>query len=83
MPEAGILQALYVLGLTVPHNTSLISYNDSMADMLAPQLASMRQPYNKIAAAVMEVVARAEGPLLRHVVPTRLVHRSSIGAVRP
>jgi DNA-binding LacI/PurR family transcriptional regulator len=76
---AGILQGLYLLGLSVPGDVSLVGYDDSIADLLAPPLTSVRQPYAQIAQAVMEIVAEAEGPLLRREVATRLVTRASIG----
>ena len=76
---AGILQGLYGLGLRVPQDVSVVGYDDTIADLLTPQLSSIRQPYNKIAAAVMEIVAQAGGPLQRRSVATRLIHRASVG----
>jgi len=76
---AGILQGLYDMGLRVPDDISVISYDDSIADLLSPPLHAIRQPYNQIAAAVMEIVAAAHGPRLRRSVATRLVSRRSVG----
>lgn len=76
---AGILQGLYTRKLRVPEDISLIGYDDSISDLLAPPLHTIRQPYDLIAAAVMEIVAQAHGPLQKRHVATALVSRKSVG----
>ncbi|NTG45458.1 LacI family DNA-binding transcriptional regulator [Rhizobium rhizogenes] len=78
---AGILQALYERGVRIPHDCSLVGYDDSLARFLAPALTSIAQPYESIARAVVEIATSldTDGPLLRRQVKTGLVRRDSIG----
>lgn len=79
MLAAGVLQTLWARRLRVPDDISVISYDDSIADMLAPQLHAIRQPYNKIAAAVMDIVEGDITNLRTLTVLTRLIERQSVG----
>lgn len=53
---AGALQALRVLCLLVPEDISIIGYDDSLAQFLAPPIASIAQPYSEIGRATMEIL---------------------------
>lgn len=81
---AGILHEYYARRLRVPDDISLVGYDDSIAELLCPQLASILQPYDEIAAVAMEIVTSSHngGPLLQRSVATRLVSRQSIGPAR-
>ncbi|WP_420003875.1 LacI family DNA-binding transcriptional regulator [Arenibacterium sp. LLYu02] len=81
---AGLLQAALELGLRVPEDLSVIGYDDSIARFLAPALSSIRQPFEAIGEAAIELalspITAGQGPQSRSLATT-YVPRQSVGPV--
>jgi DNA-binding LacI/PurR family transcriptional regulator len=81
---AGVLQHLYLRGIRVPEDLSVISYDDIYASHLAPALTSVNQPLREAADHAVRLLAAAiETPAARGepeqiVLPTHLVKRGSV-----
>jgi LacI family transcriptional regulator len=79
---AGILQAAYELGISVPGELSLIGFDDSIAQFLAPPLSTIVQPHRDIARNILKIMTRmndAGREVLVETVPTHLQVRKSTG----
>jgi LacI family transcriptional regulator len=81
----GVLQALTLAGVAVPHDIALIGYDDiDFADSAAIPLSSVRQPREELgrrAAEILLEVIADPGAKVRHVVlePELVVRRSTSG----
>lgn len=83
----GALHALYALGIRVPDDVTLLSYDDAFVESLYPPLTSVSQPYQQvadqavawIAQAVADPAAATADPV-HSVFPSRLVVRASSAA---
>lgn len=85
----GLLKRLYERGLRVPRDYSVVSYDNSAADVLfEPALTSIEQNVDELAAAALDVMFRRLGeeelgePEERILMP-RLVIKSSVRALDP
>ena len=83
----GLLKRLYERGLRVPRDYSVVSYDNSAADVLfEPALTSIEQNVDELAAAALELMFRRLGedelgePVERTLAP-RLVVKSSVRAL--
>jgi DNA-binding LacI/PurR family transcriptional regulator len=78
---AGALQAIHESGLRVPHDISIIGYDDTMAEILTPPLSSIAQPIADLGrnAVTLALEAIADPSVARRkmTAPTRLVVRQS------
>lgn len=82
---AGALQALTSAGLRVPDDMSVIGFDDSIANILAPPLASIGRPLDEMARQALNMaISATEGGTSGTGyarLPTRLVMRKSTGPV--
>lgn len=81
---ARILQVFYQVGIRVPDDISLISFDDTVSHLLSPPLTSIAQPYEEIGKLAVEMITRAlsrrtDAAVDREDVKTRLVERASLG----
>jgi len=80
----GILRRAYARELRIPDRLSLVSYDDVLADIVAPALTSVAQPLEAVAIRAVEVLlagVRGEGEFTATVssLPTVLTVRESTG----
>ena len=80
-------RALASLGVSVPRDVSLIGFDDDpLAEWLTPALTSVRQPFQEMGRAAMELLSRrmadATAPPEHRSLPVQLVQRSSVGPRR-
>jgi len=76
----GVLSALHDLGLRVPEDVALISFDGSEETAYSiPPLTTVRQPIQEMSATLLELVLAPEAPVGHRVFPTRLVLRASCG----
>jgi len=82
----GALRAFHAHGLRCPHDISIIGFDDFMvARHTTPQLTSIAQPIAEMARLAIQHIlemTRHGAPVVRMVVPVRLVERASVGAIR-
>lgn len=79
---AGALQAIYEEGLRVPHDLSIIGFDDTLAVNLAPQLTTVAQPMEELGRLGFRTAREAiEGKSVPKstVLSTRLIMRLSTG----
>ncbi|MBA8990931.1 LacI family transcriptional regulator [Curtobacterium pusillum] len=82
MQAVGVLRALYELGLSVPSDVAIVSFDGTAeADFTNPQLSTVRQPVAAMAAAAVDRVLsqEADGQWHRDLVPAELVLGASCG----
>lgn len=83
----GCLHAVHHLGLVVPHDCSLVGFDDlAFAADLAPPLTTVRVPRSAIAIAALSLFrARVAGEQDSHLIeiPTELVRRASTAPPKP
>jgi LacI family transcriptional regulator, galactose operon repressor len=83
---AGALQALYERGIRVPEQASVIGFDDTFAQHLAPPLTTVRQPMQEMgaraAALAMELAGRQRRRRRAVWLQTELVIRDSTAAPR-
>jgi DNA-binding LacI/PurR family transcriptional regulator len=86
---AGVLQALYELGLNVPRDVSVVGFDDTYAHYLTPPLTTVAQPIIELGEAAARLAIQAlqgeedrRHPLVERLA-TRLVVRASTGAAPP
>lgn len=81
---AGALQAIGAAGLSVPHDVSVIGYDDTIAEILTPPLTSIAQPIKELARAAvglaLEAIHDAGTPATSPIFPTHLIVRQSTAA---
>jgi DNA-binding LacI/PurR family transcriptional regulator len=83
---AGVLQALYELGLNVPRDVSVVGFDDTYAPYLTPPLTTVEQPVIALGEAAARLAIQAlqagdDGHQRRaERLATRLVLRASTGA---
>ncbi|MDR0847985.1 MAG: LacI family transcriptional regulator [Propionibacteriaceae bacterium] len=80
----GVLRALNERGLTVPHDMSVVGFDDfEGSDCAIPPLTTIRQDHEALSQAAMELLleAIANQPARAIRIPATLVVRSSAGAV--
>lgn len=81
----GALQHFYALGIRIPDDLSVISYDDIFAAHLIPPLTSVHQPLEEAAERAIDLligrIERTDLSLadLDTLLPTQLVHRGSVG----
>ena len=86
---AGVLQALYELGLNVPRDISVVGFDETYAPYLAPPLTTVEQPVIELGQAAARLAIRAlQAPengrqWLTERLATRLVVRASTGPAPP
>jgi len=77
----GVIRGLYVLGLNVPSDVSVVGFDDiEWADFIEPPLTTMRQPKMDMGRLAMEIVLRHRGERSSrkiHPLAGRLIVRSS------
>jgi LacI family transcriptional regulator len=77
----GAYQACRDVGLAVPEDISVISFDDSdLALWLQPQLSSVAVPHGELGRRAVELLLCEPRPPEVHLVPTTLRERASIGA---
>ena len=80
---AGAIRELGVHGLSVPHDVSVIGFDDApLAEMVSPALTTIRQPLQEMAHTAItllldSVAGRHCAAAARHILPTSLVVRDS------
>jgi DNA-binding LacI/PurR family transcriptional regulator len=77
---AGALDALAAAGRSVPDDVAVAGFDDSpVATRTAPQLTTMRQPFERIAHEMVRMLLEViDGrPAGRLTIPTQLVRRAS------
>jgi LacI family transcriptional regulator len=85
MLAAGALQEIYAHGLRVPHDISVIGYDDTFASHLTPPLTTVRQPMLEMGEAAARLalgalsVERDESAAQHERLSTYLVERESTG----
>ncbi|MEJ1154681.1 LacI family DNA-binding transcriptional regulator [Microbacterium marmarense] len=84
----GAYRALQSRGVRIPHDISVIGYDDlPMAELASPALTTIRQPLEEIASAATRLILRlrAAGPVrnIRTELATTLVVRESTAVARP
>lgn len=72
---AGLLQAAWELGISVPNQLSLVGFDDSIAKFLTPPLSTIAQPHNDIAKQVVEIAIATKGGGLEHQIHRRVSTR--------
>ncbi len=77
-----VLRTLAAHGLSVPADVAVAGFDDERAALLtAPQLTTMRQPYDDMGRLAVDLLRRAiageELPVRRHTLPAILVERKS------
>jgi DNA-binding LacI/PurR family transcriptional regulator len=86
---AGALQAIYERGLRVPHDISVVGFDDTLAPYLSPPLTTVAQPMEAIGrAAVQLALAEIDAPAGDHKpqvrqLAMRWVERTSTAPPRP
>ncbi|MFI5960228.1 LacI family DNA-binding transcriptional regulator [Cryptosporangium sp. NPDC051539] len=79
MQAVGCLRALWELGLRVPQDVAIVSFDGSVdSQFTAPPLTAVRQPIERMAQVAVDLVLDGPGPR-RVVEPVRLVVRESCG----
>lgn len=78
---AGAMQALYSRGILVPRQISLVGFDDTFAEYLAPPLTTVRQPmfdmgFKAASLAIKLIAEEAESPPTEFC-PTQLIVRES------
>ncbi|WP_027342030.1 LacI family DNA-binding transcriptional regulator [Hamadaea tsunoensis] len=81
----GVLRALHERGRTVPHDVSLVGFDDvPEAGYYIPPLTTMRPDFDAVAATALELlldqVRAGTRPSRRETIPPRLVTRASVAA---
>jgi LacI family transcriptional regulator len=76
---AGVMRALYEAHLRVPDDISVIGFDDTLAQLLAPRLTTVAQPMEELGRTAMRfALAAIDGDLPQRArLPTRLVVRDS------
>lgn len=83
----GVYQALQERGLSVPHDVSVMSFDDEeLATMVRPALTTMRLPYREMgvvgATMLLDAVAQGRPPEEgRTLLPLELVERDSVATI--
>ncbi len=80
----GVLRAIETLGLRVPEDVALVSYDDfSWADLFSPRLTTVAQPTEAIGREAMRLILRRlmnpDAPPRTVRLTARIVHRDSCG----
>jgi LacI family transcriptional regulator len=76
----GVYQAAHTLGLSVPQDFSVVSFDDSdLASWLQPQLTSVAIPHFEMGRRAVEILLAPERPSVVQRVPMPLRVRGSIG----
>jgi LacI family transcriptional regulator len=79
----GVYQAVAEAGLRVPHDVSVVSFDDShLASWLRPQLTSVAIPHFELGRRAVEMLLADEYPHEVHRVPMPLRERESVAAPR-
>ena len=77
----GVIRGLYVLGLDVPRDVSVVGFDDiEWADFIEPPLTTVQQPKKGMGRLAMEIVLRHRGEQSNreiHLLAGRLIVRSS------
>ena len=80
LQAVGALAALHELGLRVPQDVSIVSFDGSEeTEYSIPALTTVRQPVAEMSAKLIELVLMPEPPSGHHSFPARLVLRASCG----
>jgi LacI family transcriptional regulator len=78
---AGAMQALYSRGILVPRQISIVGFDDTFAEYLAPPLTTVRQPMFdlgfKAASLVIKLITEGDTSPLIELCPTSLIVRES------
>jgi LacI family transcriptional regulator len=85
---SGVLAVAHRKGMDVPHDLSVVGFDDTIAASLWPALTTIRQPIYDIATAAVDVIvqnlrdlrAGRDPECTRHLVPHLLVERESASA---
>ncbi|TAM70554.1 MAG: LacI family transcriptional regulator [Microbacteriaceae bacterium] len=80
----GTLRGLRMLGLDVPHDVAVVSFDEiAWGDLMAPALTSMAQPVTAMGKLATQLLLRRigghGGPPERHMLAPEFVHRGSCG----
>jgi len=81
----GVLRVFREFGIRIPHDVSLIGYDDSIAHYLHPSLTTVSPPKTEMAEAVVNILhdhIESGSSVQRTVFPQRLVMRNSTGVVQ-
>lgn len=83
---AGVLQAINLRGLGVPHDISVIGFDDSFADLLTPPLTTIAQPISDLGATAIRLALAGidnEGEISdTEIFDTKLIVRQSTATRR-
>ncbi len=75
----GAYQAITELGLRIPHDISVASFDDEViAGYVRPSLTTARLPYEAMGRAAMGLIVGQDDPTGRHLVPMPLIVRGSV-----
>lgn len=78
---AGAMQALYSRGILIPRQISIVGFDDTFAEYLAPPLTTVRQPMFdmgfKAASLAIKLITSRETSARLEFCPTRLIIRES------
>lgn len=82
-----VYRSLNAMGLSVPKDVSIIGYDDDpLAEWLVPGLTTIRQPFQEMGRAAMELlrqrIAQPNDPPATRVLPGELVVRDSVADLR-
>ena len=77
----GVYQAVQELGWRVPHDVSVISFDDSdLAGWLRPALTSVAIPYFEMGRLAIELLLKPDTPAAVQLVPMPMHRRGSVGS---
>lgn len=80
----GVYQALAEVGLTVPRDVSVVSFDDSeLASWLRPSLSSIALPEFEMGRLAIEALLGTEAPPVQRLVPMAVRVRDSVGPPSP
>ena len=81
---AGLYKAAYELGLNIPQDLSVVSFDDSyLATRLSPELSTVRLPTREMAARATQALLDLEqNPMASHEFQSNLIVRGSSGPIK-